>query len=66
MATAHAYVSHKLMRLLREEIRSAKFKMSELKYYNTLSFLKGILTYILKEILANLIIYLKYTFGLGI
>ena len=32
MSTAHAYVSHKLMRGIREEIGWAKFKMSELKY----------------------------------
>ena len=31
MATAHAYVMHKLTRHSREEIRGAKFKMSELK-----------------------------------
>ena len=32
MATGHAYVMQKLMRRIREEISSAKFKMSELKY----------------------------------
>ena len=42
MATAPAYVMHKLMRRIREEISSAKFKMSELKYYNTLPFHKGV------------------------
>ena len=42
MATVHAYFIHKLMRRIREEISSTKFKMSTLKNLNTLSFLKSV------------------------